>query len=124
MAALEYAQAGILLNAVCPGFIHTTMVERAIDLLRRENPYVTAQVPVLHPIVRMGTPAEVAAAVLWRCSAATLMTGQAMTADGGYCGPVRGSGGGRELRVSSVKTRRVISGSVVPAPASGGSPPA
>src|SRR5262249_14895169 len=62
-AALEYAQAGIRINAVCPGFIHSAMVERVIDLLSRENPHVTAQVTALHPIGRMGTPAEVAEAV-------------------------------------------------------------
>jgi NAD(P)-dependent dehydrogenase (short-subunit alcohol dehydrogenase family) len=34
-AALEYAPAGIRINAVCPGFIHTPMVEQAFDLLKR-----------------------------------------------------------------------------------------
>ena len=84
-AALEYAHVGIRINAVCPGFIHTAMVERVLDLLSRENPHVTAQVTALHPIGRLGTPAEVAEAVLWLCSdAAAFMTGQAMTVDGGY----------------------------------------
>ena len=84
-AALEYAQAGIRINAVCPGFIHTAMVERVIGLLSQENPHVTAQVTALHPVGRMGTPAEVAEAVLWLCSdAASFMTGHTMTVDGGY----------------------------------------
>jgi NAD(P)-dependent dehydrogenase (short-subunit alcohol dehydrogenase family) len=84
-AALEYAQAGIRINAVCPGFIHTAMVERVLALLSRANPHVTAQVTALHPIGCLGTPAEVAEAVLWLCSdAASFMTGQTMTVDGGY----------------------------------------
>jgi NAD(P)-dependent dehydrogenase (short-subunit alcohol dehydrogenase family) len=84
-AALEYAQAGIRINAICPGFIQTGMVDRVIDVLGRENPNVTAEVTALHPLGRMGIPAEVAEAVLWLCSdAASFMTGQAMTVDGGY----------------------------------------
>jgi NAD(P)-dependent dehydrogenase (short-subunit alcohol dehydrogenase family) len=37
-AALEYAQAGLRINAVCPGFIRTPMVERFAELASREKP--------------------------------------------------------------------------------------
>jgi NAD(P)-dependent dehydrogenase (short-subunit alcohol dehydrogenase family) len=84
-AALEYAHAGIRINAVCPGFIHTAMVDWAFDLLSHENPHVAAQVTALHPIGRLGTPEEVAEVVVWLCSdAASFITGHTMTVDGGY----------------------------------------
>jgi NAD(P)-dependent dehydrogenase (short-subunit alcohol dehydrogenase family) len=39
----------------------------------------------MHPVKRMGTPEEVAAAVVWLCSdAASFVTGHAMLVDGGY----------------------------------------
>jgi NAD(P)-dependent dehydrogenase (short-subunit alcohol dehydrogenase family) len=46
-AALEYAQAGLRINAVCPGFIRTPMVERFAELASRENPHITEQVTAL-----------------------------------------------------------------------------
>ena len=55
-APLEYAQAGVRINVVYPGFIHTLMVERAFDLLSRDNPHVATQGAALHPVGRPGTP--------------------------------------------------------------------
>jgi NAD(P)-dependent dehydrogenase (short-subunit alcohol dehydrogenase family) len=84
-AALKYAPAGIRINAVCPGFIHTPMVEQAFELLSRDNPHAATQVAALYPIGRLGTPEEVAAVVVWLCSeAASFVTGHTMTVDGGY----------------------------------------
>jgi NAD(P)-dependent dehydrogenase (short-subunit alcohol dehydrogenase family) len=83
-AALEYAQAGIRINAVYPGFIHTPMVKRAFDLLSRHNPHVATRLAALHPVGRLGPPEEVAAVVVWLCSAAaSFVTGHTMTVDGG-----------------------------------------
>jgi NAD(P)-dependent dehydrogenase (short-subunit alcohol dehydrogenase family) len=84
-AALEYAQAGLRINAVCPGFIRTPLVERFFELTSRENPRISEQVTALHPIGRLGTPDEVAEVVIWLCSdAASFVTGHTMTVDGGY----------------------------------------
>jgi len=80
-AALEYAQSGIRVNAVCPGLIRTPMVER----YSRGDAEIEAQFAVVEPVGRMGTPEEVAEAVVWLCSkAASFVTGHAMAVDGAY----------------------------------------
>ena len=80
-AALAYARHGIRVNAVCPGIIHTPMVDRAF---RATVPEVAAQLAAREPVGRLGTPEEVAEAVVWLCSdAASFVTGHAMTVDGG-----------------------------------------
>jgi NAD(P)-dependent dehydrogenase (short-subunit alcohol dehydrogenase family) len=77
-AALEYATRGIRVNSVGPGFIMTPLLERSLDEAARQA------VGNLHPVKRMGTPEEVAEAVVWLCSdAASFVTGSALTVDGG-----------------------------------------
>jgi NAD(P)-dependent dehydrogenase (short-subunit alcohol dehydrogenase family) len=79
-AALEYAQSGIRVNALCPGVIHTPMVDR----ITNRNPETEAQFTALEPIGRMGTPEEMAEAAIWLCSdAASFITGHPLVADGG-----------------------------------------
>jgi NAD(P)-dependent dehydrogenase (short-subunit alcohol dehydrogenase family) len=79
-AALEYARRGIRINAVCPGWIHTAMVERSLA----EYPEMEKQFVDMEPVGRMGMPAEIAEAVVWLCSdAASFVTGHAMAVDGG-----------------------------------------
>ncbi len=79
-AALEYAAKGIRINAVCPGVIRTPMVERVTG----GKPEVEAQFAALEPVGRMGTPEEIAEAVVWLCSdAASFVTGHPMVVDGG-----------------------------------------
>jgi NAD(P)-dependent dehydrogenase (short-subunit alcohol dehydrogenase family) len=79
-AALEYATQGIRVNAVCPGVIRTAMVER----FTHADPQAEAGLVAAEPVGRMGTPEEVAAAVLWLCSdAASFVTGHALAVDGG-----------------------------------------
>lgn len=77
-AALEYARAGIRVNAVCPGMIDTPMVQGlASDLLK---PLLDAS-----PTGRLGKPEEVASAVLWLCDEGTsYVTGQAIAVDGAW----------------------------------------
>jgi NAD(P)-dependent dehydrogenase (short-subunit alcohol dehydrogenase family) len=80
-AALEYAQQGIRVNAVCPGVIRTPMIDRIVGGAAA----AAAQFTALEPVGRMGSPAEVARAVVWLCTdAASFVTGVAMPVDGGF----------------------------------------
>jgi NAD(P)-dependent dehydrogenase (short-subunit alcohol dehydrogenase family) len=80
-AALAYAQAGIRVNVVCPGYIHSATTERIFAGAPERQAAVIAR----HPVGRMGYPAEVAEAVVWLCSdAASFVTGHTMVVDGGY----------------------------------------
>jgi NAD(P)-dependent dehydrogenase (short-subunit alcohol dehydrogenase family) len=77
-AALEYAEAKIRVNTVCPGFIQTRMTE---DTMRRRGEQILAQIPS-H---RMGKPEEIAEMVVWLCSErASYVTGAAYNVDGGW----------------------------------------
>jgi NAD(P)-dependent dehydrogenase (short-subunit alcohol dehydrogenase family) len=77
-AAIEYADAKIRVNAVCPGFIETPMT---VDTMRRRGEQILAQVP-FH---RMGQPAEIAEMVAWLLSErASYVTGAAFNVDGGW----------------------------------------
>jgi NAD(P)-dependent dehydrogenase (short-subunit alcohol dehydrogenase family) len=79
-AALEYAQQGIRVNCICPGYIQTPMTASNLS-----DPERQAQIIAREPIGRVGTPEEVAETVVWLCSdAASFVTGHAMTVDGGY----------------------------------------
>jgi NAD(P)-dependent dehydrogenase (short-subunit alcohol dehydrogenase family) len=82
-AALEYGHRGVRVNAVCPGTVLTPMVEVATQL-----PGLEEQLVALHPIGRIGTPEEIANAVLWLCSDdASFVLGHALAVDGGYVVP-------------------------------------
>ena len=79
-AALENAQKGIRINAVCPGFVETPMSDRTLRL-----PLVRKHVVNCHPIGRLGRQQEIAEAVVWMCSdRASFMTGQSLVLDGGF----------------------------------------
>ena len=79
-AALENAKSGIRVNAVCPGVIETPMSERLFGA-----PAIHKSVVGLHPVGRLGKPAEIAEAVVWMCSdRASFMTGQSLVLDGGF----------------------------------------
>ncbi|MEW5762241.1 MAG: SDR family oxidoreductase [Bacillota bacterium] len=80
-AALDYATAGIRVNAVCPGVIRTPMVER----ITGGDPQAEAQFAAGEPVGRLGDPREIGEAVVWLCSdAASFVTGHAMAVDGGW----------------------------------------
>lgn len=80
-AALEYAKRNIRVNAVCPGVIHTAMIDRITGLDKE----VEKQFVNMEPIGRMGNPEEVAEAVMWLCAdSASFVTGHAMPVDGGW----------------------------------------
>jgi NAD(P)-dependent dehydrogenase (short-subunit alcohol dehydrogenase family) len=78
--AVEFAQRGIRVNAVCPGPIRTSLIEK---LAARSPDTVNAMIKNI-PMRRIGEPDEVAAAVVWLCSdEASYITGHALSVDGG-----------------------------------------
>lgn len=80
-AALEYAKKNIRVNAVCPVFTMTPMVE---GLLETVGPERGAAMEQGIPMKRFGQPEEIAEAIVWLCSdAASFITGQALPIDGG-----------------------------------------
>ena len=80
-AALDYATAGIRVNAVCPGVIRTEMIER----FTHGDAALEAAMLATEPVGRLGEPAEIGAVVAWLCSdAASFVTGAAMPVDGGF----------------------------------------
>ena len=79
-AALDYAHRKVRINAVCPGFIHTPMLEEPWPL----NPQIKELTMEQIPMKRFGKPEEIAGAVLWMCSdEASFMTGREMVIAGG-----------------------------------------
>jgi len=75
---IQYASRGIRVNAVCPGYIET-------PLLKVLPPEEKQKLVDLHPIGRLGTPEEVAKAVLFLASDdASFVTGASLLVDGGY----------------------------------------
>jgi NAD(P)-dependent dehydrogenase (short-subunit alcohol dehydrogenase family) len=79
-AALDYAAQNIRINAVCPGYIETPMMDRFTGGTAEGRAKVIAE----EPIGRMGKPEEIAATVVWLCSdAAGFVIGHAMVVDGG-----------------------------------------
>ena len=77
-AALQYAKASIRINVVALAVIQTDMFETFTD---EAKAYLTG----LHPIGRVGTPVEVANAVLFLSSdIASFITGETLMVDGGF----------------------------------------
>jgi NAD(P)-dependent dehydrogenase (short-subunit alcohol dehydrogenase family) len=76
-AAVEYARAGIRVNALCPGCIRTPLLALDDEL--------EAWVESVVPAGRFGTPEEVAQAAVWLSSdASSFVTGHALVVDGGF----------------------------------------
>jgi NAD(P)-dependent dehydrogenase (short-subunit alcohol dehydrogenase family) len=79
-AALDYVKAGIRINAICPGVIETSMLDRFTGGSADVRTYLSS----LEPIGRFGKPEEVAAAALWLCSSeASYITGTGLVVDAG-----------------------------------------
>jgi len=82
-AALHYATNGIRVNAVAPATIDTPAVQARIA--RDPSGSSRRFLESWQPMDRMGSPAEVAAAITWLCSdAASFVTGAILPVDGGY----------------------------------------
>jgi len=86
--ALEFARSGITVNAVCPGFTETPLIERAVATIvaktGRTSEVARTELARSNPQGRLVTPVEVADAVLWLASpAASSINGQAIAVAGG-----------------------------------------
>ncbi len=80
-AAIEYAERGIRVNAVCPGPVHTPLLEAVVE----RQPEIIAAINAREPIGRMGRSEEIATAVVWLCSdEASFVVGAILPVDGGY----------------------------------------
>ena len=81
--ALEYAPAGVRVNAICPGFIDTPELRHYCD----QQPDAEAALALCHgahPMGRIGQPEEIAAAALFLASdEASFVTGSSLVVDGG-----------------------------------------
>lgn len=84
--ALEFAKKGITVNAVCPGYTNTDMVESAVENViaktGRTREQALAEILKSNPQGRLVEPEEVADAVIWLCRQQSV-TGQAIAVDGG-----------------------------------------
>lgn len=79
-AAVEYAEAGVRVNAVCPGAIQTPILKHLEDAGVDEQ-----MLSAMSPQARIGSPGEVANAVCWLLSdEASFVTGAALSIDGGW----------------------------------------
>jgi NAD(P)-dependent dehydrogenase (short-subunit alcohol dehydrogenase family) len=79
--ALEYARANIRVNAVCPGFIETPMLDRVTDASVKIREQLIGSVPLR----RVAQPHEIGDAVAWLMSdKSSYVTGVALPVDGGW----------------------------------------
>ncbi|MFT5369028.1 MAG: NAD(P)-dependent dehydrogenase (short-subunit alcohol dehydrogenase family) [Candidatus Latescibacterota bacterium] len=79
VAAVENAAEGIRINAVCPGWIETPMIQAGLD-----DPERHARMIASEPMGRVGQPREISDAVIWLCSeGSSFVTGHALVVDGG-----------------------------------------
>jgi NAD(P)-dependent dehydrogenase (short-subunit alcohol dehydrogenase family) len=80
-AALEYAEQGLRVNALCPSHTRTPLLEKFLRL----RPDLEASFIAQTPMGRIAAPEEVAEGALWLCSdASSFVTGQVLVVDGGY----------------------------------------
>lgn len=81
--AVEYGPVGIRCNSVAPGAIRTPLVDQVI----RNSPdskVAEREMSIIHPLERIGEPAEVAATVAWLLSdEASFVSGESVAVDGG-----------------------------------------
>jgi hypothetical protein len=78
-AAVEYGQFGICVNAVSAGAIRTPLVRDAVG-----SEEAVDSLSASHPLLRIGTPEEVAEAAAWLFSdSSSYVTGQSLVLDGG-----------------------------------------
>ncbi len=84
-AALDYAQHGVRVNAVCPGATETPMLTKVLEADPARGQEILSGITASLPLGRMARPEEVATATVWLCSSgAAFVTGATLSVDGGY----------------------------------------
>ncbi|SDL04234.1 NAD(P)-dependent dehydrogenase, short-chain alcohol dehydrogenase family [Modicisalibacter muralis] len=86
--AIETAKTGVTVNAICPGFTETEMLdaslETIVDKTGKSAEQARAALVSTNPMGRFVQPEEVAQAVLWLCGTNSgAVTGQALSVSGG-----------------------------------------
>ncbi len=80
-AALQYANANVRGNALCPGVTRSPMVDAAMAM----SEAIRTALANYAPLRGVAEPAEIAEAAIWLCSdKSSFVTGHALVADGGY----------------------------------------
>ena len=91
--ALELAERGIRVNAVCPGGIATEIwspPEMPVELSERTPEIVEPWLAGKNPMGRSGFPSDIANAVVWLASyESSSATGHALVVDGGWMAGIR-----------------------------------
>ena len=84
-AALHWAQQGVRVNSIHPGFIETPLLRPEAILERTGSPEIFEAMIDMTPMGRLGQPEEVAAAVAYLASDdSSFVTGSELYIDGGY----------------------------------------
>ena len=84
-AALEYAQSGIRVNAVCPGPVQTPLADNMLIDQPKAADEIMNSITRRLPMGRIGQPEEIGEAIMWLCSdGASFATGVALPVDGGF----------------------------------------
>ena len=80
--ALDHGRDGIRVNAICPGYIDTPLMEEWLATVA-DREETMRQVLAAHPLGRIGTPRDIAEAALFLASdAASFISGTALVVDG------------------------------------------
>lgn len=81
--AIDYGRSGIRVNAICPGFIDTPMLQGVLAMGGMKA--ILEDITAAHQLGRLGRAGEIASAALFLCSPdASFVTGVALPVDGGY----------------------------------------